>query len=151
MAQTRSNEGQILGREPELALLDEFLRSAGSPKAVVLRGEPGIGKTSLWEAGVALGRKHGLRVLRARGSGAETGLSFAALIDLLDGVDLQELDGLPAPQRNALEVVLLRAASMDTPPEAHAIAIGLLNALRSLAAGAPLLVAVDDLQWLDGP
>ena len=59
---------------------------------------PGIGKTTLWEGGIALARAQGLRVLSARASGADARLSFAALIDLLDGVETEELAGLPAPQ-----------------------------------------------------
>src|SRR5262249_60938354 len=97
----------------------------------------------------AAARERGLRVLSARGSGAETRLSFAALIDLLDGIG-EELANLPPPQLHALEVALLRAeATAGAPPEAHAISIGFLNALRMLAAGGPLLVAIDDTQRLD--
>ena len=117
--------------------------------ALVLTGGPGIGKTTLWEAGVAAARERGLRVLSARASGAEARLSFAALIDLLDGVGGEELAALPAPQLRALEVALLRTEATDVPPETGAIALGFLNALRALAARGPLLVAVDDVQWLD--
>src|SRR5262249_4122888 len=60
-----------------------------------------------------------------------------------------ELAPLPQPQRHALEVALLRAEASSNPPEAHAIAVGFLNALRSLAGRTPLLVAVDDVQWID--
>jgi DNA-binding NarL/FixJ family response regulator len=129
----------IVGREPELAAL----RSA--PRALVLTGGPGIGKTTLWESGVDAARDKGQTVLVARPTGAETQHSFAALTDLFDGVDTA---ALPAPQRSALDVVLLRAAPTASPPSAHAIALGVLNALR---AGGPVLVAIDDLQWLDGP
>ena len=59
------------------------------------------------------------------------------------------LAGLPAPQRHALEVALLRTLPTGSPPEPRAIAMGLLALLRSLAADGPLLVAMDDLQWLD--
>jgi hypothetical protein len=92
-----------------------------------------------------------MRVLVARASGAEARLSFAALIDLCDGVDVGELAGVPAPQLAALEVALLRAGAGVAAAEPHAIALGLLNALRALAVSQPLLVAVDDLQWLDPP
>ncbi len=139
-----------MGRESELAVVRELLE-ADAPRALVLTGGPGIGKTTLWEAGLDAARERGLRVLSARASGAEAQLSFAALIDLCDGIDPEALDGLPAPQRSALDVALLRAEPAGAPPEPHAIALGLLNALRALAAREPLLVAIDDVQWLDAP
>ena len=129
-------------------MVEALLASDGTPRALVLTGGPGVGKTSLWEAGVEAAKGSGLRVLRARGSGAETQLSFAALIDLLDGIDLEAIDGLPPPQRQALEVALYRAEAA-VPPDASALALGLLTTLRALAAVQPVTVAVDDLQWLD--
>src|SRR6266542_1723218 len=92
---------QLVGREAELKALDGFLGLDGSSRAFVLTGAPGIGKTSLWDAGIRMAHQRGLRVLSARGSGAETQLSSAALIDLLDGVAREELDELPPPQLNA--------------------------------------------------
>ncbi|HET9507251.1 MAG TPA: AAA family ATPase, partial [Gaiellaceae bacterium] len=139
----------IVGREGELQALEQFLASDRSPRAFVLTGGPGIGKTTLWDSGVELGRERGLRVLTARASGADTKLSFAVLIDLLDGVGDEELATLPPPQRRALEVALFRAEPTGTPPETHAIALALLNVLREAAARQPLLVALDDVQWLD--
>ena len=141
---------RVVSRESELAVLCEF---ADNPArhSLVLRGGPGIGKTTLWEAGVDEARSRGLRVLAARPSGAEAQLSFAALIDLLHEVDSAELHGLPAPQLHALQVALLRAEPTGVGAEPHAIAVGVLNALRALAADAPLVVAVDDVQWLDPP
>jgi AAA ATPase-like protein len=118
---------------------------------VVLTGEAGVGKTTLWEAGVELAREGGVRVLVARPSGAETRLSFAALIDLAEGIDLGALAGVPGPQRSALEVALLRAEPSGGPPEPHAIALGFLNVLRALAVDGPLVLAVDDIPWLDSP
>ena len=129
-------------------MVEALLASDGTPRALVLTGGPGVGKTSLWEAGVEAARGRGLRVLRASASGAETQLSFAALIDLLDGIDLEAIDGLPPPQRQALEVALYRAEAA-VPPDASALALGLLTTLRTLAAVEPVTVAVDDLQWLD--
>ncbi len=117
----------------------------------MLTGEPGIGKTTLWEAALGAARERAMRVVSTRASGAEAQLSFAALIDLLDGVDLRRLEGLPAPQLDALEVALLRATPSEAPPDHGAISFGFRNALRALAAEGPLLVAVDDLQWLDAP
>ena len=149
-AAPRASRVELVGREAELAEVAAFL-SAGSPTALVLVGGPGIGKTSLWESGVDRARERGLRVLAARPTDAEAQHSFATLIDLLDGVVSTELGGLPAPQLHALEVALLRAAPTGPPPDGPAISVGFLGALRALAARQPLLVAIDDVQWLDRP
>lgn len=146
-----SPPGRIVGRDAELAALREIVRADRFPGAVVLSGGPGIGKTTLWEAGLAAARERGIRVLSTRASGAETKLSFAALIDLLDDVERDELAALPGPQLRALEVALLRAEPGGAPPGSEAIALGFLNALRVLAGRQPLLVAIDDTQWLDAP
>ncbi len=143
---------EIVGREDELARLCRFVER-GSPRALVLVGGPGIGKTTLWEAGVRLARhrQRRVRVLAAHPSGAEARLAFGALIDLLDRIELASLAGLPSPQLRALEVALLRAEPGDTSAESGAISLGFLNALRALAADTSLLIAIDDLQSLDRP
>ena len=151
MAAARSVTGGPVGRAPELAALDEFLGGGTGSRALVLTGEPGIGKTTLWEAAIGAARERGIRVVSTRASGAEAQLSFAGLIDLLDGVDLRSLEGLPAPQLAALEVALLRVEPDSEPTDRGAISFGFRNALRALAGDGPLLVAVDDLQWLDAP
>jgi hypothetical protein len=88
-------------------------------------------------------------VLVTRPSEAEARLSFAGLADLLDEVGEGPLAGLPAPQRRALEVALVRVEPTGVPPEPLAIAAGLLRVLRLLAVNEPVLLAIDDLQWLD--
>jgi DNA-binding CsgD family transcriptional regulator len=140
---------EVIGREPELTVLEEFLDRDTPWLALLLTGGPGIGKTALWERGLRLARGRDIRVLAARPSGAEAELSFAGLFDLLEGIDIGAVGSLPAPQRRALEAALLRAEPMDAAPERFAIAAGFLSVLRSLAAREPLLIAVDDLQWLD--
>jgi len=140
---------EIVGRDVELGMLDGFLRSTAPPRGFVLAGGPGIGKTTLWEAGLDAARARGMHVLAARGSGAEAQLSFAALTDLLEEVDEDVFAQLPAPQRLALEVALLRTLPVGERLEPRAIGLGLLNLLRTIAADAPLLVALDDVQWLD--
>jgi DNA-binding SARP family transcriptional activator/DNA-binding CsgD family transcriptional regulator len=140
---------ELVGRQAELEALRSFVDEF--PQALVLTGSPGIGKTSLWTAGVEHAREHGLRVLSARPSDAEAQHAFGALIDLLGGVESSELEGLPGPQLNALEVALLRSAPTGPAPEGPAIAVGFLAALRALASRAPVVVAVDDVQWLDPP
>ena len=142
---------QVVGRERELGRLRGFLDADRFPRALVLSGGPGIGKTTLWEAVVAEAPRLGFRVLSTRASSSEAQLSFGGLMDLLDGVDIGALDGLPVPQARALEVVLLRADSRGAAPEQGAIALGFLNALRTLTASDPILLAVDDVQWLDSP
>jgi DNA-binding CsgD family transcriptional regulator len=147
----RASGHDIVGREAELAVLQEFLGLDGGGRALVVTGDAGIGKTTMWEAGLGLARERGFRVLSSRASGAEAQLSFTALIDLLDGVGEEELARLPGLQRRALEVAVLRAEPDGAEPDPRAIALGFLNALRVLAADRPLLVAVDDFPWLDAP
>jgi DNA-binding CsgD family transcriptional regulator len=142
---------RMVGREPELTILAEFVASAPGGGALVLTGGPGVGKTTLWEAGRDAGLARGMRVLSVRPNSAETSLSYAGLTDLLDGVEPGALRGLPAPQRRVLEVAMLRADPADHAATPRAIAFGLLNLLRQLAAERPVLVGVDDLQWLDPP
>ena len=142
----------LVGREAELARLRSFLDAEGaSTRTLVLAGGPGFGKTSLWEVGVDIARRRGTPVLVARPSEPEAQFSFAALGDLLERVDGAVLAMLPDPQRWALEVALLRSEPSDRPPEARAIAAGFLGVLRELASREPLLVAIDDVQWLDAP
>jgi len=132
-----------------MALLGTVVQSDRFPSACVLAGEPGIGKTTLWEFALGLAQERGFQVLSTRPAGSEAQLVFAGLSDLLDDVDLERVDGLPRPQRRALEVALLRADPAETPVEPRAIAAGLLSTLRSLAVRGPLVVAADDIQWLD--
>jgi DNA-binding CsgD family transcriptional regulator len=140
--------GWLVGREDETARLGAFLAGlAGGPSALVVEGEPGIGKTALLEA--TLAQAAGLHVLRARCAEAESGLAYAGLADLLGRVTGTVLTALPPPQRRALEVVLGRAEVGREAVEPHLVGRATLQVLRSLAAGTPLLVAIDDVQWLD--
>ena len=146
-----ASQSCVVGRESELAVIREFVEADGSRRACVLAGQAGIGKTTLWEAGIDLARERGLRVLAARASSAEAQLSFSALIDLCDSVASDALAELAGPQRAALEVALLRAEPKDEAPSVHAIALGFRNVLRALSAGTAVLIAIDDVQWLDAP
>ena len=141
----------LVGRGAELAMLRRFVEAGRPGRALLLEGAAGIGKTTLWEAGVAAARRAGLRVMTSRPASAEARLSFAALIDLFRDIDIDALTAVPEPQRDALRVSLLRAEPAGAPPEPRAIALGVLNALRAMARTSPLLVALDDVQWLDEP
>lgn len=149
-AEAARGRAGVVGRESEHAVLNGFL-DADPLGALLLSGEAGIGKTTLWEAGIDAARERGVRVLSARASDAEAQLAFAALIDLCDGIDADEFAALPPPQRAALDVALLRGEQAGGFARPHAIALGFLNVLRRLAASGPVLVAVDDVQWLDSP
>jgi DNA-binding CsgD family transcriptional regulator len=115
----------------------------------VLEGEAGIGKSTLWLAGLEHARERGLRVLTARPAEAEQGLAHAALGDLLEGVADEILPGLAAPRRRALEVALLREEAGGDAVDPRAVGIATRSALQLLAEGGSLLVAIDDVQWLD--
>ena len=142
-------EGSVVGRAAELAaidaLLDVHLPGVG---AVVLEGEPGIGKTTVWEEGLAAAAERGYRVMVCRPAESEAMLPFAALGDLLDGALREGLAGLPAPQARALEVAL-QLVEPEEPADRLAVHRGTLGALRVLANAQPVLIAIDDLQWID--
>ena len=104
-------DASIIGREPELEVLVAFLaRRDDLPAGLLIQGEAGIGKTTLWQQGVARAEQMGYRVLSCRPAGAEVELAFAALSDLFEGQLDAFLPALPAPQRRALEVALLLRA-----------------------------------------
>jgi AAA ATPase domain len=138
----------ILGREAELAQVRSFLGPvSGGPSVLLLEGAAGIGKTTLWHAGVSLARARGQRVLSCRVAESEARLSYAALGDLFDF----ELPDLPAPQKRALDAALLRAEVEGAPPDQRAVSVASPGVLRALAAYGPVVVAIDDVQWLDVP
>jgi DNA-binding CsgD family transcriptional regulator/tetratricopeptide (TPR) repeat protein len=137
-----------LGRERELAAVAAALAAPG-PRAVVLAGPAGIGKSTVWRAALAAAADAGWRVLSVRPRQVEAAMSFAGLQDLF-GECVDEITGaLPAPQRVALDAALLRAAPGDEPVEARAVAAAVLTMMRTLGERRRVLVAVDDAQWLD--
>ena len=142
---------EIIGRDGELERLSAFLdRPAEGATAFVLEGEAGIGKSTLWRAGVDAARAGGLRVLLSRPAEAERELAHAGLGDLFEDVVEQVLPALRAPRRDALEAVLLVDVDRgDVDPRTLGVAVR--SALEVLVADGPVVVAIDDLQWLDPP
>jgi DNA-binding CsgD family transcriptional regulator len=140
----------IAGRDDEVSSIVALLPRRG-PHALLLEGEAGIGKSTIWSAGVEAARHAGRRVMSCSATGAEAQLSFAVLGDLLEPVVEQALAGLSAPQRRALEVALLMRDEMGMRSDPRAIGLGVLNALRALSLETPLLIAVDDVHWVDPP
>jgi len=133
-------------------MVERFLApgAAGAGRVLVVCGDPGIGKSTVWEAGAGLARSRGFAVWSTRASEAEAQLSFAGLADLLEAAGPGVLAGLPPPQRRAVEVAVRRAEPEGAAPEPLAVAAGLLGAVRAAAGAGPVLVGVDDLPWLDG-
>src|SRR5712691_903524 len=179
----RTQDSGLIGREPEVAEIGAFLAAtAGAPSALVIVGDVGIGKTSVWRHAVrAASRTH--RVLSCRPASAEAPLDFSALDDLFGGVLEEILPGLPEARGRALAVALRgwpsepvaggRGATAggqgpgaaagdpsvaggpdrgDSPgPEPRVLARAVLDGLRLLSRDTPVLLAVDDAQWLDRP
>jgi DNA-binding CsgD family transcriptional regulator len=142
--------GEIVGRDEELRSLSAFFeRTAEGPAALVLEGEAGIGKSTLWLAGVEAARERGFRVLSSRPAEVEQGLSHAGLGDLLEDVLEIVVPALSAPRRRALEVALLVEQSAGRSVDPRTLGVAVRNAVEVLAARGPVVLAVDDVQWLD--
>jgi DNA-binding CsgD family transcriptional regulator len=116
---------------------------------LVVEGEAGIGKTTLWLTGIEQARGRGFRVMSAQPAETESVQAYASLADLFDDVDPAIWADLPEPQRRAVDQVLLRTES-DTPAtDQRAVAAAFLSVIDRLAEDSPVLLAIDDLQWLD--
>jgi hypothetical protein len=142
---------EIVGREELLEQLHAFIGEGreGGLAGLVLEGEAGIGKSTLWLAAIDDARAQGLRVLSSRPAEAERELAHVGLGDLFDGVLDDVLPLLSTPRRRALEVALLRDDSSDDPVDDRALAVAVHGVLQVLSRREPVLLAVDDVQWLD--
>jgi hypothetical protein len=141
--------GQIIGRDAELSVVQAFLdRSPEGLTALVLEGEAGIGKSTLWLAGVAAARERSLRVLISRPAETERMLANLVLGDLFGDTAPEVLATLPAPRRRAFESALLREET-DIPVDPRALGVAILTLLPLLADRRTLVLAIDDDQWLD--
>src|SRR5215212_11174966 len=141
----------VFGRDAELAAVAEFAASgAPGPRGLLLTGEAGFGKTTLWRQAVDAFRRRGARVCLAGPAESERDLPFAGLHDLLAGL-LDELGGeLSEPRRSALDAALLRSAN-ESAADRLAVSLGVLDLLRAASGDETLVVAIDDVQWLDRP
>jgi DNA-binding CsgD family transcriptional regulator len=142
---------QIVGRDAELDAIASFLEPGAGSGALLIEGDAGIGKTTLWRCGVERGAERGWNVLTAGPSASEARLAFAAIGDLLGEAVHTVASELPPPQRHALEVALLLDEPAGRSPNERAVAVAVLQTLRAIARERPVLVAVDDVQWLDRP
>jgi DNA-binding CsgD family transcriptional regulator len=137
---------KLIGRGPECSVLKQLIEAlrSGQSRALVIHGEAGVGKTALLD--YVAGRASGCRVARAAGVESEMELAFAGLHQLC-GPMLDLLDGLPAPQRDALRTAF--GISAGPPPDRFLVALAVLSLLSDVADERPLLCLVDDEQWLD--
>ncbi len=144
----RCVRGDMVGRTDELGAIDWFLDAVESgPAGLIIEGEPGIGKTTLWLQAADRAAARGMVVLSASGAVAEVTLTFAGLADLLDGVAPDVLAELDPAQQDALG----RVSSGGEGPGANErlVAMAFGSALDRLSQSQPVILAVDDIQWLD--
>jgi DNA-binding CsgD family transcriptional regulator len=139
----------IVGRGRELDVLTGFVADVREgPRGAVLDGEPGIGKTTLFEACVDAARDASYQVLRTTPAEAEASFAFGGLRDILGPILPAVGDSLPPLQLHALGVAFLEEEA-PIPIDGQTVSAGALAALRSTAERGPVLLAIDDAQWLD--
>src|SRR6266702_3559899 len=149
MSITASNSGPLLGRDAEIGLLASLLDGIGDGGgALVLYGEPGIGKSRLLAVAAEFARERGLAVLSTTGVQSEAHLAFAGLHQLLRPLRLH-VANLPAGQRAVLDAAF--GLGQEPAPERFRIAMAVLDLLGEVAAGTPVLILAEDAQWLDRP
>jgi DNA-binding CsgD family transcriptional regulator len=136
----------LTGRFSERGVLDRFVADVrgGGGRALVMRGEPGVGKTALLD--YLASRASGCRVARAVGVQSEMELAFAALHQLCAPM-LDQAESLPLPQREALRTAL--GLSAGPVPDRFMVGLAVLSLLSETARERPLICIVDDQQWLD--
>jgi DNA-binding NarL/FixJ family response regulator len=142
----------LFGRETELDAVERLLaatqRSDIPNAALVLEGAPGIGKSAIWREAVSRARQRGIRTLSSRPAEAEASLSYSGLADLVGSAYGDVRDELPPPQQHALDVALLRTLS-ERRTDPRTTATALVSLLHAHTARGPVILAIDDVQWLD--
>ncbi|MEO5724206.1 MAG: ATP-binding protein, partial [Ilumatobacteraceae bacterium] len=141
---------ELIGRDHERDVAATFVAAAASAPAVLrIDGEAGIGKTTLFRYAIDLALLGGSMVLECSPTPAEATMSYVGLTDMLRHVPDSAFDSLPAPQRHSLEVATLRVAPSEVPIDERSVGTGLSTLLVHLAEANAVILAVDDLQWLD--
>lgn len=140
----------VIGRAAELEAVDRFLETSRKGLAsLLIHGEAGIGKTAIWRAAVERARASGAGILLAAPAESEWGLTLAGLTDLLSEVTAEPMAALPSVQRHAIEIAVLRAEPAGQLPDQRTLSVATTTLLRQLASVRPLVIAIDDTQWLD--
>src|ERR1700691_469860 len=145
-SQLRGRAGGLTGRRGECGVLDQLVGAvqAGAPRVLVVRGEPGVGKSALLS--YLAGHAPGCRVVRAAGVEWEMGVWFAGVDQLLAPVR-GRVDRLPGPQRDALRTAF--GLSAGPVPDRFLVGLAVLGLVSEVAAQRPLICVFDDEQWLD--
>ena len=145
----RDEVAPLVGRAQEQSLLTSLLDGVGERgQALVLRGEPGIGKSRLLSVAAQTARDRGMTVLTATGVQSEAHLPFAGLHQMLRPVRERAVE-LPPVQRDALDAAF--GLTREVAPEHYRIAMASLDLVSDVASDAPLLLVVEDAHWLDPP
>jgi DNA-binding CsgD family transcriptional regulator len=143
-----AREADLIGRGADRQRIVACLDDTPGVVAILLVGDAGIGKTALWDWAGTRAEAAGSTVLVSRAAAAEARLPWVGLTDLLAGLPPGLSDELPPPQRRALEVVTLHAVA-EEPPDERSVGTALWTALTLMAQSRPVLIAIDDLPFLD--
>jgi DNA-binding CsgD family transcriptional regulator len=139
----------LFGRSAERAQLEQLLDAVPSgPVGYILEGTAGIGKTTLWREIVDSARNRGYQVLETAPSQPESGLAFSGLGDLFERLPDEVLETLPEAQADALRAALFLGESPEGSPS-QALPRAILGVLRQVSVDGPVVLAIDDEQWLD--
>jgi DNA-binding CsgD family transcriptional regulator len=140
----------VIGRQVELAAVDRFVERLGrGPASLLIHGEAGIGKTAIWRAAVERAQASGAVVLRSAPAESEGQLTLGGLTDLLSEVGTDRMAALPAVQRHALEIAVLRTEPSGQLPDQRTLSVATTTLIQQLADEARLVIAIDDTQWVD--
>lgn len=150
MQQSALMSRNVVCRSGELGTIADFLAAARArPSGLTIEGDAGIGKTTLWSFATEQAREYGSCVLSASVGKAESAMNYTAVADLLSEVESSAFLRLPNAQRLAVDTVLLNGDDDGLKPDQRTVAAAFLAVVETLAADAPVLLAIDDLQWLD--
>jgi DNA-binding CsgD family transcriptional regulator len=146
----RRSKGVPMSGTDEVDHVAALLSSAArGPAALLMEGEAGIGKTTAWLAAAEAARLAGFRVLSARASQDESRFVLGVASELIADVEPEVMSSLPDMQRVAVERNLLQASGDHSADDRRAVVAAFTAIVKNLSDVAPVLVAIDDVQWLD--
>lgn len=148
----RRSKGVPMNGPTEAEQISALLSSARhAPTGLLIEGEAGIGRTTAWLAATEQARRAGFRVLSARAGEGLEGMAFGVAAQLIADVEPEVLATLPEMQRHAAQRYLLQAVGDDGIVDTRVVVAAFTGIVNRLAEASPVLLAIDDVQWLDGP